>query len=56
MFLNYQWATATAVIARALASEAEFILLDEPLVEVIANREIHFEILDNLCHLSQKQY
>lgn len=44
-----------AVIARALASEAEFILLDEPLVGVDReSRNSLLKFLDNLCHLSQK--
>ena len=44
-----------AVIARVLASEAEFILLDEPLVGVDRNsRNSLLKFLDRLCHESQK--
>ena len=44
-----------AVIARALASEAEFILLDEPLVGVDReSRNSLLKFLDNLCHHYQK--
>ncbi len=44
-----------AVIARVLASEAEFILLDEPLVGVDPNsRNSLLKFLDRLCHESQK--
>ena len=44
-----------AVIARALASEAEFILLDEPLVGVDReSRNSLLKFLDNLCHRYQK--
>ena len=44
-----------AVIARVLASEAEFILLDEPLVGVDRNsRNYLLKFLDRLCHESQK--
>ena len=44
-----------AVIARVLASEAEFILLDEPLVGVDRNsRNSLLKFLDSLCHESQK--
>ena len=40
-----------AVIARALASECEFILLDEPLVGVDRDaRNSLLKLLDNLCH------
>lgn len=40
-----------AVIARALASEAEFILLDEPLVGIDrASRNALLKLLDQLCH------
>ena len=44
-----------AVIARVLASEAEFIILDEPLVGVDRNsRNSLLKFLDRLCHESQK--
>ena len=44
-----------AVIARALASEAEFILLDEPLVGIDRQtRNDLLKILDNLCHNENK--
>ena len=44
-----------AVIARILASEAEFILLDEPLVGVDrSSRNSMLKFLDSLCHESQK--
>ena len=44
-----------AVIARVLASEAEFIILDEPLVGVDRNsRNSMLKFLDNICHESQK--
>ena len=44
-----------AVIARTLASEAEFILLDEPLVGVDReSRNSLLKFLDNLCHRYQK--
>tara|TARA_B100000900_G_C20558518_1_gene707835 strand:+ start:357 stop:1157 length:801 start_codon:yes stop_codon:yes gene_type:complete len=44
-----------AVIARVLASEAEFIILDEPLVGVDRNsRNSMLKFLDSLCHESQK--
>tara|TARA_B100001758_G_C18382434_1_gene598034 strand:+ start:82 stop:873 length:792 start_codon:yes stop_codon:yes gene_type:complete len=44
-----------AVIARVLASEAEFIILDEPLVGVDRNsRNYLLKFLDRLCHESQK--
>ena len=40
-----------AVIARALASDAEFILLDEPLVGIDRNaRNTLLKLLDQLCH------
>lgn len=40
-----------AVIARALASDAEFILLDEPLVGIDRNaRNSLLKLLDQLCH------
>ena len=40
-----------AVIARALASNADFILLDEPLVGIDRNaRNSLLKLLDNLCH------
>lgn len=40
-----------AVIARALASDAEFILLDEPLVGIDRDaRNSLLKLLDNLCH------
>ena len=40
-----------AVIARALASNADFILLDEPLVGIDRNaRNALLKLLDNLCH------
>lgn len=40
-----------AVIARALASESEFILLDEPLVGIDREaRNSLLKLLDNLCH------
>ena len=40
-----------AVIARALASEAEFIILDEPLVGIDRESRISLlKLLDNLCH------
>ena len=40
-----------AVIARALASDAEFILLDEPLVGIDRNaRNALLKLLDQLCH------
>ncbi len=39
------------VIARALASEADFLLLDEPLVGVdLPSRNSLLKLLDNLCH------
>jgi zinc transport system ATP-binding protein len=44
-----------AVIARALATEADFILLDEPLVGMDRNaRNSLLKLLDNLCHDSGK--
>tara|TARA_B100000579_G_scaffold425934_1_gene432383 strand:+ start:357 stop:1148 length:792 start_codon:yes stop_codon:yes gene_type:complete len=44
-----------AVIARALASNAEFILLDEPLVGLDReSRNSLLNFLDRLCHESQK--
>ncbi|MBT3419633.1 MAG: metal ABC transporter ATP-binding protein [Euryarchaeota archaeon] len=44
-----------AVIARALASEAEFILLDEPLVGIDReSRNSLLKLLDKLCHEQQK--
>ncbi len=44
-----------AVIARVLASEAEFILLDEPLVGIDReSRNTLLKFLDNLCHEAQK--
>ena len=44
-----------AVIARALATEAEFILLDEPLVGMDRNaRNSLLKLLDQLCHDSGK--
>ena len=40
-----------AVIARALASEAEFIILDEPLVGIDRKaRSSLLKLLDKLCH------
>ena len=40
-----------AVIARALATEADFILLDEPLVGIDrASRNSLLKLLDQLCH------
>ena len=39
------------MIARALASESEFILLDEPLVGIDRDaRNSFLKLLDNLCH------
>ena len=39
------------MIARALASEAEFIILDEPLVGIDRDaRNSLLKLLDNLCH------
>ena len=44
-----------AVIARALATEAEFILLDEPLVGMDRDaRNSLLKLLDQLCHNSGK--
>ena len=44
-----------AVIARALATEAEFILLDEPLVGMDRDaRNSLLKLLDQLCHDSGK--
>ena len=44
-----------AVIARALASEAEFILLDEPLVGIDSNtRNSLLKLLDKLCNEQEK--
>ena len=44
-----------AVIGRALASNAEFILLDEPLVGIDRNaRNSLLKLLDNLCHEQNK--
>jgi zinc transport system ATP-binding protein len=44
-----------AVIARVLASKAEFILLDEPLVGIDReSRNSLLQFLDKLCHESQK--
>ena len=44
-----------AVIARALATEADFILLDEPLVGMDRNaRNSLLKLLDKLCHDSGK--
>ena len=44
-----------AVIGRALASETEFILLDEPLVGVDrASRNSLLSLLDDLCHYHGK--
>ena len=44
-----------AVIARALASEADFLLLDEPLVGVdLASRNSLLRLLDDLCHEENK--
>ena len=41
-----------AVIARALASEADFLLLDEPLVGVdLPSRNSLLKLLDHLCHI-----
>ena len=40
-----------AVIARALATEADLILLDEPLVGIdLESRNSLLKLLDNLCH------
>lgn len=44
-----------AVIGRALASDAEFILLDEPLVGIDReSRNSLLKLLDNLCHHQEK--
>jgi len=44
-----------SVIARALASEADFLLLDEPLVGVdLASRNSLLKLLDDLCHEENK--
>ena len=44
-----------AVIARALASNADFLILDEPLVGIDRNaRNALLKLLDNLCHDSGK--
>lgn len=44
-----------AVIGRALASDAEFILLDEPLVGIDReSRNSLLKLLDNLCHEQEK--
>ena len=44
-----------AVIARALASESEFILMDEPLVGIDRDsRNSLLKLLDNLCHEENK--
>ena len=44
-----------AVIARALASNADFILLDEPLVGIDRDaRKSLLKLLDNLCHYEGK--
>ena len=44
-----------AVIARVLASQAEFILLDEPLVGIDrSSRNSLLKFLDDLCHEAQK--
>ena len=40
-----------AVIARALASEADFIILDEPMVGIDRDsKNSLLRLLDNLCH------
>ena len=47
----YQGAKDNAVIARALASDADFILLDEPLVGIDRDaRNSILKLLDQLCH------
>ena len=44
-----------SVIARALASEADFLLLDEPLVGVdLLSRNSLMKLLDDLCHKENK--
>ena len=44
-----------SVIARALASEADFLLLDEPLVGVdLPSRNSLLKLLDDLCHNENK--
>jgi len=44
-----------SVIARALASEADFLLLDEPLVGVdLPSRNSLMKLLDDLCHEENK--
>ena len=40
-----------SVIARALASEADFLLLDEPMVGIdLPSRNSLLKLLDDLCH------